>query len=392
MKPSRTVTRAVVALHKGDDAAKGEQILRAPVGLVKAARPCVNTPFPLEQIRSGDTLAHCATYCPIHLSLRCYTDLIYNPRPMDLRRVKAFIAVAETLSVTKAAERLHISQPPLSRHIHQLEEELGVTLFVRHRHGVTLTEAGKRLLEKARALETAASDFALAARHVSSAEANEIRVGIGWGLWDVVNRIRVEFARMYPNVTIAATDAYCWYDSDEQLRSGALDLAFARPPFDSGFEISAPIMHERIQAIVSDVSPLAARESVSIRELATEPLLLWDRQIAPTLYDQILDLYARGGAEPRMIPTPGAGPFNHSGMMLVASGKGVYLGYGVPLTEPQAPSGVAVRPVSDRDAVTEVRIVHRKNESSPVVRRFLECVWCMYPQEQYLPIAVGSRQ
>jgi DNA-binding transcriptional LysR family regulator len=311
---------------------------------------------------------------------------------MDLRRVKAFIAVAETLSVTKAAERLHISQPPLSRHIHQLEEELGVTLFLRHRHGVTLTDAGRRLLEKARSLEAAASDFALTARQVSSAEANEIRIGIGWGLWDVVNRIRVEFARRFPDVTIAATDAYCWYDSDEQLRTGALDLAFARPPFDPGFELSAPILHERIQAIVSDVSPLAARESVSIRELATEPLLLWDRQIAPTLYDQILDLYARAELEPRMISTPGAGPFNHSGMMLVASGRGVYLGYGVPLTEPQPPSGVAVRPVSDRGATTEVRIVHSKAESSPVVRRFLECVWRMYPQEQYMPVAVGSRK
>ena len=311
---------------------------------------------------------------------------------MDLRRVKAFIAVAETLSVTKAAERLHISQPPLSRCIHQLEEELGVVLFVRHRHGVTLTEPGRRLLEKARALEAASSEFALTARQICLGQANEIRIGIGWGLWDVVNRIRVEFSRHDPDVTIAATDAYCWYDSDEQLRSGALDIAFARPPFDAGFDVSAPLFHERIQAIVSDVSPLAARESVSLQELATEPLLLWDRHIAPTLYDQILDLYSRSGLEPRMISTPGAGPFNHSGMMLVASGKGIYLGYGVPLTGPQPPSGVAVRPVSDRGATTEVRIVHRRAESSPVIRRFLDCVWRMYPQEQYVPLAVGSRQ
>jgi DNA-binding transcriptional LysR family regulator len=310
---------------------------------------------------------------------------------MDLRRVKAFIAVAETLSVTKAAERLHISQPPLSRHIHHLEEELGLTLFVRHRHGVTLTEAGRRLLEKARALDAAASEFALTARQVSSGE-DEIRIGIGWGLWDLVNRIRVEFARRYPGITIAATDAYCWYDSDEQLRNGTLDLAFARPPFGTDFETSGPIMLERIQAIVPDTSPLAARDSISIRDLGDQPLLLWDRHIAPVLYDQILDLYARAGIEPKVIPTPGAGPFNHAGMMLVASGRGVYLGYGVPLTEPQPPSGVAVRPVSDRDATTEIRVVHRKVDDSPVVRRFLECVWSVYPQELYLPLAVGSRQ
>ena len=309
---------------------------------------------------------------------------------MDLRRVKAFIAVAETLSVTKAAERLHISQPPLSRHIHQLEEELGVTLFVRHRHGVTLTDAGRRLLEKARAVDAAAAEFALSAHQVARGK-DEIRIGIGWGLWDVVNRIRVEFVRRYPEINIAATDAYCWYDSDEQLRNGTLDVAFARPPFGADFETSAPILIERIQAIVSDASPLAARESLSIRDLATEPLLLWDRHIAPVLYDQILDLYARAGIEPKVSPTPGAGPFNHAGMMLVASGKGVYLGYGVPMTEPQPPSGVAVRPVSDRDATTEIRVVHRKGDNSPVVRRFLACVWSLYPQEQFLPVAVGAR-
>ena len=78
---------------------------------------------------------------------------------MDFRHIRAFIAVADALSVTKAAERLHISQPPLSRHIQQLENELGLTLFVRHRQGVTLTEPGRQLLEKARALGSRRADL-----------------------------------------------------------------------------------------------------------------------------------------------------------------------------------------------------------------------------------------
>jgi DNA-binding transcriptional LysR family regulator len=311
---------------------------------------------------------------------------------MDLRRVKAFIAVAESSSVSKAAERLHISQPPLSRQIHLLEEELGVTLFVRHHHGVTLTDAGRQLLDKARALDAAAADFSVAAQEVTCAEASEIRIGIGWGLWDIVNSVRVDFAKQYPNVTIAVTDAFCWYDSDEQLRNRTLDIAFARPPYDEGFDVSPPLFRERIQAIVSDVSPLAEAQTVSVGDLANETLLLWDRHVAPVLYDRILELYARVGVEPRTLSTPGAGPFNHAGMMLVASGKGVYLGYGVPLTEPQPPSGVAVRPLSDPGATTEVCVVRRKNDDSPVVKAFLESVWRVFPREQYAPVAVGSRR
>jgi hypothetical protein len=79
-------------------------------------------------------------------------------------------------------------------------------------------------------------------------------------------------------------------------------------------------------------------------------------------------------------------------MMLVASGKGVYLGYGVPLTEPQPPSGVAVRPLSDPGATTEVCVVRRKNDDSTVVKAFLESVWRIFPREQYATVAVGSRR
>lgn len=310
---------------------------------------------------------------------------------MDLRHVRAFIAVADAASVTRAAERLHISQPPLTRHIHQLERELGLRLFTRHRQGVTLTEAGQRLLDRARQLEASACDFYEAARREATGEPGCIRIGIGWGLWDAVNRVRIRFAARFPEVVIQASDANCYWESDEKLKSRSLDVAFARPPFDPALQVSEPIFHERIQAVVSDQSPLAGMAAVRIRDLASEPLLLWDRHIAPVLYDRILELYARADVSPRIVPTPGAGPFNHAGMMLVASGKGVYLGYGVPLTGPHPASGVAVRPVSDAGATIQVCVVYRKGDSSPLVAQFLECVRAVFPREEPVPVMAGSR-
>lgn len=291
---------------------------------------------------------------------------------MDFRHIRAFIAVADASSVTRAAERLHISQPPLTRQIQQLEHDLGLTLFVRHRHGVALTDAGRRLLDRARAWDTAAAEFAEAARQAKAAEVGRIRVGIGWGLWDLVNRARVEFSKEEPDVEIEAIDAYCHTDSDELLRADGLDLAFARPPYDREFEVSEQVAQERIQVIMSAESPLAARESVSVRDLACETLLLWERFVAPVLYDQVFDLYRQAGLSPRTLATPGAGPFNHAGMMLVASQKGIYFGYGVPLSGPQPASGVAVVPVSDPGATVDVRMVSRK-DVPPVVRRFRCC-------------------
>lgn len=297
---------------------------------------------------------------------------------MDLRHIRAFLAVADALSVTRAAERLHITQPPLTRHLHQLEQELGLTLFVRHRQGVRLTEAGQQLLAKARAVDLAAAEFLTAAKHAVSGDA-VLRVGIGWGLWDVVNRVRVSFAARLPTVAIQATEAFCNTNAHEQLKSRRLDVIFTRPPFDAGLQVSEPILRERIQAVISADSPLAADDAVSVRDLARYPLLLWERHMAPVLYDRMLELYALADAHPPMIPTPGAGPFNHAGLMLVASGRGVYLGYGVPTTGAQPPSGVAVRPLSDPGATIEVCVVSRRGETSPIVSQFLDCVGEVFP-------------
>jgi DNA-binding transcriptional LysR family regulator len=301
---------------------------------------------------------------------------------MDFRHIRAFIAVADALSVTRAAERLHITQPPLTRHIHQLERELGVTLFVRHRHGVSLTSSGQLLLDRARSLDAAAADFLFLARHSVSPDTGTVRVGIAWGLWDLVHKVRVEFAKQHPHVTIDATDACGAMRPDEQLKNRSLDVVFGRPPFDAGLDVSEPILYEPIQAVIGDESPLARLASLRIRDLAGVPLLLWDRPIAPVLYDRMLALYARAELDVPMIATPGAGPYNHAGLMLVASGKGVYLGYGVSPISPQAPSGVAVRPVSDEGATMEVCVVSRRHESSAIVARFIEAVWRVYPRER----------
>lgn len=309
---------------------------------------------------------------------------------MDFRHLRAFIAVAEEASVTKAAERLHISQPPLSRHIKQLEDELGIILFIRHRQGVTLTDAGQRLLDKARALAAAASDFYESANQTTRHDANKVRLGIGWGLWDTVNRIRVASAAQFGNLTIEATDVMCAEQYNHQLQDGSLDVVFGRPHFDPEITEAIPLYQERMLAVLSADSPLASRETLSLRELASEPLLLYDRHITPHLYDKVLDLYAKEGLTPRMVPTPEAGPYNQAGLMLVASGKGIYVCLGIPLTSPRPLSGIAVVPISDPDATIDICVAWRKGETSAVVRQFLNCVWQIFPEAERVPVAVKA--
>ena len=291
---------------------------------------------------------------------------------MDFRHIRAFLAVADALSVTRAAERLHISQPPLTRHIHQLEHELGLTLFIRHRQGVTLTDSGRRLLDKARTLNAAAAEFSAAAGVLTTAASDRVQIGIGWGLWDAMNRVRVEFGREHPDATIEVRDLQCAHASSESLRTHALDLAYGRPPFDTNVVDVLRLYAERIQVAISTDHPLASRASLSLRDLAQETLLTWDRDVSPVLFDLIGTLYERAGIVPRRVETPGVGPFNLAGLMQVASGRGVYLCLGVPHTGPHPTAGVAERPLSDPGATIDVCLASRKGEQSAVVRQFVQ--------------------
>lgn len=293
---------------------------------------------------------------------------------MDLRHVRAFVAVAEEGTFTKAARRLHISQPPLSKQVQQLERELGTTLFVRHRDGVELTPDGKMLLERAHAALAAFREFEESTAALS-ARARPLQVGIGWGLWEAVERIRSHHSNHHPDVRIAAEDLCTDRSTTRERR---LDIAVVRRPVDETLYDSEPLFHEEFVALIAASHPLASRRSLTLAALAAQPLLMYDRSLGPGVYDKTLALFEAAGVPPR-VRHGQPPPYAQAAMMLVASGEGYYLGIASPFTQTHRASGVAVVPLEEPNARLDVRIAWRRGDASRVVREFVRSARAVFP-------------
>jgi DNA-binding transcriptional LysR family regulator len=295
---------------------------------------------------------------------------------MDLRHLHAFVAVAEEGTFTKAAQRLHISQPPLSRQVRHLEKELGITLFVRRRDGIGLTNDGALLLERAQAALQTFREFEDFTKSVSS-RAKPLRIGIGWGLWGAVDRIRAHHTTRFPEMRISAED-FCTTRSVAQERQ--IDIAVTRPPVDDTKYDSEALFEERFVALVAETHPLASRKNIRLADLASEPLLMYDRCLGPAVYDKTLALYKAAGVQPRTVAGQPP-PYAQAAMMLVASGEGYYLGIASPFTQSHRTSGVAVVPLNERDATLEVRIAWLKKDASGCVREFVRSARTVFPSK-----------
>jgi len=303
---------------------------------------------------------------------------------MDLRHLSAFVAVAEEGTFTRAARRLHISQPPLSRHVRQLEKELGVTLFLRRRDGIELTNDGYALLEKAQAAIAAIRNFEGAA-HERTSHVRSLCIGIGWGLWGAVDRIRAHHAKRFPEMRISAQDL-CSERNQGQERE--VDLAVMRGPVDVTQYESEPLFEERFVALLGDSHPLAARKTLRLSELAAEPLLMYERCVGPGVYDKTLELIRAAGIQPPVIGTQPP-PYAQGAMMLVASRQGYYIGIASPFTQTHRTSGVAVVPLNEPNATLEVRIAWRRDQMSGCVKEFIKSARDVFhPKRQPRPRAV----
>jgi DNA-binding transcriptional LysR family regulator len=272
---------------------------------------------------------------------------------------------------------LNISQPPLSRQIQQLESELGLRLFVRNRRSVYLTDAGRALLGDAESLVDHAARFKDTASLAAQGKAGVVRIGIAMGLGEHVNAAVTEHSKHFPSVELELHDIYSTRQN-HALRERIIDVGFMRPPVDAGL-VSESIVKEHFEVVICRKHRLAASKSVTLAELAGDPLLIHDRSWSSSLYDKILDLYKRAGVNPKVTQTSSF-PYEEAGAMMIASGKGIYLGVssspatGTTVCHPLFVDRLSVVPLNEPGAELDVHLAWRARESSVAILAFLKTV------------------
>jgi DNA-binding transcriptional LysR family regulator len=286
--------------------------------------------------------------------------------------------VAEELNFTRAARRLDIAQPVLSRQIHDLESEIGVQLFDRNSSRVFLTDAGSRFLSEARVVLQHAVQAVEAARQVQAGAAGTSRVAIGKGLGDVVSRIINGYLRLFPTVEIDVKDVASGFQS-EAFENRKIDVGFMRPPFSNPQLTSILLFEERFSVVLRKASPLAKRARIRLKDLAQENLLMIDKNISPGFNDKVLELLRNAGITPKITPTETM-PYDEAGAILVESGKGIYLAVGEGPYYPSFADQLVALPLDEPSAVMPVHIVWRKNEQARTTLDFVRYAQSMFAE------------
>jgi len=199
-----------------------------------------------------------------------WTPEVAGAPELDLRRLRYFVAVAQELHFGKAAKRLYIAQPVLTRQVRQLEQELGVILFTRTTRDVQLTPAGEQLLSDARPLLAAVE---AAKRRVRRTGAGEAALTVGFFVGDPVGQAVRAFTQDHDDVVVDLVRIY-WSDQTEMLLNGRVDVALVHLPVErAGLELVPAYTASRV-ALLPRGHPLADRDHASLTELIDEPMIL----------------------------------------------------------------------------------------------------------------------
>ncbi|HWS06015.1 MAG TPA: LysR substrate-binding domain-containing protein, partial [Burkholderiaceae bacterium] len=209
---------------------------------------------------------------------------------MELRHLRYFITLAEELHFTRAAERLHIEQPPLSRAIKELEHDLGVDLFVRNRRGTVLTEAGATFLQDVRRVFAALKQAQENAQAVAAGLSGSLRIAVSDGAIDprlsgLLARCREE----EPEIEIRLSEVPL-AEQLRGLRSGDFSIGFAHTAEVGDDILTEPLWHDSLVVAVPARHPLLSHKAVPLHQLASYPLVLCDPQICEGSYRELTRL------------------------------------------------------------------------------------------------------
>jgi DNA-binding transcriptional LysR family regulator len=217
------------------------------------------------------------------------------------RSVKAFITVAEELHFGRAAQRLHMSQPPLSQQIREFENAVGATLFLRTTRSVQLTPAGKLMLERSRQLVADANEAVYAARQLASGETGSMTLGFTHStIYRVLPQVLVAFRRQAPGVRLDLKQ----HTSDvliDGLRTGRIDVALARlsSSMMEDFEV-AVVARDPMVLVMPANHPLAARRAVPVKALHGLPFIGYSQDGARYFHELVESIFAAGGVRPEV--------------------------------------------------------------------------------------------
>ena len=288
---------------------------------------------------------------------------------MELRHLRYFVGVGEEQHFGRAAERLHIAQPALSRQIQDLERELGYALFERLPRGVRLTAAGKLYLDDARRILQDVQESKLRAERIAHGKAGTLRIGIATALsWHglVATSFR-EFRRSQPDVALELHHLLS-IQQIEAIVSARLDAGFAASLIPLGKNLASwQFAEDRMVLAVPQGHPLTKRKRVRLRDLRNMPFVWFPRWANPVFYDRMMQACLRGGLSAPRIVQEATDRDTNLGLVQCRIG----LSWQPETVRWNCPQGIVLVPVVDMNVRLPFNLVWKKDNSSPLLQKFV---------------------
>jgi DNA-binding transcriptional LysR family regulator len=288
---------------------------------------------------------------------------------VELRHLRYFEALASTLNFTRAAEQLHIAQPPLSRQIQQLEDELGVALIDRSQRPLALTRAGAFFFEQSVQILARVKEVAQATRRLGDGRRRWMGVGfVPSLLYGELPKVIHGFMREHPELDVVLTELTS-VQQVEALQAGRIDVGFGRVAVEAEGLVNTVIEEEPLVAVLPAGSALARLKRLSLQQLSQQTVILYPAQPRPSFADQVL-------AHFRVKGCPIASTFETNGLQtavgMVAAGIGVSL---VPRSVQRfRRDDIAYRPISDAGIVSPMLMTTRVDDRSADLLRLCQAV------------------
>jgi len=289
---------------------------------------------------------------------------------MDLRYLRYFIAVAEEMNFTRAAERLHTVQPSLSRQIQRLEELVGVPLFNRNRHGLELTEAGRIFLEESRAILQQMNRAILLAREGARAEAGHISVGFILGTETrIFSKCLPVLKQRFPAMQISF-HALGESELMDALEESKINVGFVSGPIDTPGIVSEVILRQRIVAVLPAHHPLSKLKRIPLERLAAVPIIRPSQSSSPKYLRCVKEVADRAGVQ-------FTSSIEHDNVLSALHAVSMGLGFClVPDYQKEIlPGSIVARDLDlDPQPSFDLLMAYRKNDRTPSLAYFLGIV------------------